>query len=76
MSEGRMPWLEGFVWDWTLAAWRGSEENVWCLLTGRWEATMGREGGVVSVVGGGGLVFAGDGGLAEEEEFCGKVKKE
>ena len=29
---------------------------------------MGREGGVVSAVGGGGLVSTGDGGLAEEED--------
>ena len=46
----------------------GSKESVWCLLTRRWEAAMGREGGVVSAVGGGGLVSTGDGGLAEEED--------
>ena len=68
MSEGWMPWLEGFVWDRRLAAGRGSEESVWCLLTGRWESTMGRGGGIVFAVGGGGVVFAIGGGLAEEED--------
>ena len=68
MSKRRMLRLDGFVWDRLLAAGRGSEESVWCLLTGRWEVAMGRGGNVVSTVGGGSMVFAVGGGLAEEED--------
>ena len=57
-----------FVWDRLLAAGRGSEKSVWCLLTGRWKVVMGRGGNVVSTVGGGSMVFAVCGGLAEEED--------
>ena len=57
MLKGRIP--RGFVWDRLLAAGRGSEESVWCLLTGRWEVAIGSGGGMVSAIGG---------GLAEEED--------
>ena len=56
MSKRRMLRLDGFVWDRLLAVGRGSEESVWCLLTGRWEVAMGRGGNVVSAVGGGNVV--------------------